>query len=343
MRAGIVGGSGYVGGELLRLLLGHPELEVQQVSSETWADQPVAVVHPNLRHSRLKFRRLADLEPCELLFVTLPHGVGVQHVDRVLALAPRVVDLSADFRLADADAYARWYGMPHPRPDLLGKFVCGLPELHRAQLRGAALVAVPGCMATAAILALGPPLAAGLIEPRVIVDAKMGSSGSGGRQTSLGSHHAERSVVMRSFKPTGHRHTGEILQSLAAYHVEPYVSATAVGAVRGVLVTAHAFLQPGTGKTAVWRAYRSAYGDEPFIRLVARSTGLHRLPEPSILAGSNFADVGFELDGEGPRIVLLGALDNLGKGAAGNAVQCANLMADFPERAGLGFPGLHPV
>jgi N-acetyl-gamma-glutamyl-phosphate/LysW-gamma-L-alpha-aminoadipyl-6-phosphate reductase len=345
MKVAVVGASGYVGGELLRLLLAHGGFEVTQATSTRYLGEPVGSVHPNLRGSTLAFTSIERLASCDLVFSALPHGAGFGHTDRLRRLAPRVIDLSADFRLADPDAYARAYRQPHPRPDLLGQFVCGLPELHREELKDAALVAVPGCMATAAILALAPLYAAGLIKREAIVDAKVGSSGSGGREVRQGNHHAERDRVMRSFKPVGHRHLEEITQALAAHAPQVYVSATAVGSVRGVLVTAHTFLASPDAATVsdVWQAYRKRYADEPFVRLVARRHGLHRLPEPSVLAGSNFCDVGFALDDHGPRLVALAALDNLVKGAAGNAVQCANVMAGFSEQQGLGFAGLHPA
>lgn len=340
VRVGIVGGSGYAGGELLRLLLGHPQVEVQQVTSERYAGRYVYSVHPNLRdQTRLQFSRLDRLEPCHLLFLALPHGEAGWQIDRFAALADRLIDLSADFRLRDADAYRRWYGVEHPAPQWLDKFVYGLPEVYRGELRGARYASGVGCNATAVNLALWPLAREGLIE-RAVVEVKVGSSEAGNKH-SLASHHPERSGAVRSFAPTGHRHQAEMRQVLD--HVELYFSATAVELVRGVLCTAHCFLSEELEERDLWRLYRGAYNDEPFIRLVKDRTGVYRYPEPKILAGTNFCDIGFERDPDSNRVVVISALDNLMKGAAGSAVQSMNVMMGWEETTGLEFVGLHPV
>ncbi len=344
VKASIVGGSGYVGGELLRLLLGHPVVEVAQVTSETFAGSYVYGVHPNLRgRTKLKFSPLAELSECDLLFLALPHGRAMERIEELAALAPRIVDLSADFRLRDPALYARWYGREHPAPEWLERFVYGLPELHREELRGASYVSGVGCNATATILALWPLRKAGLLDEQrgAIVEVKVGSS-EGGNKASLATHHPERSHAMRSFAPTGHRHTAEAVQELGVPNV--HLSATAVELVRGVLATAHVFLRDeGLKEKDLWRVYRQTYRDEPFVRIVKEKRGVYRYPEPKILAGSNYCDVGFELDGESGRVVAISALDNLMKGAAGTAVQAMNVVYGWPETMGLEFPGLHPV
>jgi N-acetyl-gamma-glutamyl-phosphate/LysW-gamma-L-alpha-aminoadipyl-6-phosphate reductase len=347
IRVAIVGASGYTGGELLRLLLDHPMVEVAQVTSERNAGAFVHFTHPNLRgRTKLQFVSADDLEACDLLFLCLPHGGAMQRIERFAALAPRIVDLSADFRLRDPDGYVRWYGKPHANPDWLEKFVYGLPESHREQIRGAHYVSGVGCNATATNLAVWPLVAQGLIDESrgIVCEVKVGSS-EGGNQSSDATHHPERAGVMRSFAPTGHRHTAEIAQvlALAGAHPDIHLSATAVDNVRGVLATAHLFVKPGVGEKELWKAYRQTYRDEPFIRIVKEKTGVYRYPEPKILAGSNYADVGFELDESSGRVVALCAIDNLMKGAAGTAVQCMNLMLGWDEAAGLGFAGLHPV
>jgi len=222
-----------------------------------------------------------------------------------------------------------------------------LPELHRSEIANAHYVSGVGCNATATNLAVWPLFAAGdLIDLArgIICEVKVGSS-EGGNSSSDSTHHPERSGVMRSFAPTGHRHTAEILQALRRAGAETHVhlSATAVDNVRGVLATAHLFAKPGVTEKDLWRAYRQTYRNEPFIRIVKESTGIYRYPEPKILAGSNYADVGFEFDPTTRRIVAMGAIDNLMKGAAGTAVQCMNLMLGWDETTGLGFPGLHPI
>jgi N-acetyl-gamma-glutamyl-phosphate/LysW-gamma-L-alpha-aminoadipyl-6-phosphate reductase len=341
----IVGASGYAGGELLRLLLAHPGVEVQQVTSESRAGEPVVVVHPNLRkRTLLKFSRMGDLQPCDTAFLCLPHGRTVEVIDGVLARSERTIDLSADFRLRCAEDYLRWYGFVHPRPDLLGAFVYGIPELHRDAMRGARLVSSAGCNATAVILALAPLFKHGVADTRcTVVEAKVGSS-EGGAGVSPASHHPVRANCVRSYKPTGHRHTPEMLQELGlSGDSRIHFSATAIDLVRGILATCHVFLNDGVDEKQIWKLYRQEYGDEPFVRIVKEHDGAFRYPEPKLLAGTNFCDIGFELDRDGNRLVVMSALDNLGKGAAGQAVQAFNLMHGLDETAGLGFVGLHPV
>jgi len=345
--ASIVGASGYTGGELLRLLLGHPRFDVRQVTSERLDGQFVHFTHPNLRRrTTLKFVRSDALERVDVLFLCLPHGSAVSRIETFAGLADRIVDLSADFRLRQADDYTRWYGAPHANPAWLEKFVYGLPELHRAEIKDANYVSGVGCNATATTVAIWPLVVAGLLDPSrgVICEVKVGSS-EGGAASSDATHHPERAGVMRSFAPTGHRHTAEVRQALRLRGVEAdvHLSATAVDNVRGVLATAHVFLKSGVAERDIWKAYREAYGSEPFVRIVKERAGLYRYPEPKILAGTNYADVGFEFDASTKRLVALCAIDNLMKGAAGTALQCANLMLGFDETLGLDFMGLHPI
>ena len=343
VRVSIIGGSGYVGGELLRLLLFHPAVEVKQVTSERLAGKPVTSTHPNLRgQTRLHYVPPDEVEPCDVLFLALPHGEAAHRIAHFAQLAPRLIDCSADFRLRDPEAYARWYGAAHPASEWLARFVYGLPELHRAAIREACYVSGVGCNATAAILALLPLVRAGLIDPArdVVVEVKVGSS-EGGAQPGAASHHPERSGAVRSFAPTGHRHTAEVVQATGLQRV--HLSVTSVELVRGALATAHIFPREPLSEKDLWRLYRAAYSAEPFVRIVRERQGIYRLPEPKILAGSNYADVGFALDETTGRVVSVCAIDNLMKGAAGNAVQCMNLMCGFDERAGLEFPGLHPI
>jgi N-acetyl-gamma-glutamyl-phosphate/LysW-gamma-L-alpha-aminoadipyl-6-phosphate reductase len=344
LRISIVGGSGYVGGELLRLLLFHPRVQVAQVTSERLAGRPVASAHPNLRGvaRELQFTSAAKIEPCDLLLLALPHGEAARTIEGFAQLAPKIVDCSADFRLRDSAAYQRWYDEAHPAPAWLPRFAYGLPELNREAIRAASYVSGVGCNATAANLALLPLVRAGLVDlgRDVVVEVKVGSS-EGGAQPSESSHHPERAGAVRSFAPVGHRHTAEITQMLGLERV--HLSITSVELVRGALATAHAFAPRSITEKDLWRAYRAAYGDEPFVRVVRERQGTYRLPEPKILAGSNYADVGFALDEATGRVVSICAIDNLMKGAAGTAVQCINLMCGFDETAGLEFPGLHPI
>lgn len=342
-RVAIVGASGYVGGELLRLLLWHPEVTVVQATSRQYAGRYLYQVHPNLRgHTTLKFTHPDTLEACDLLFLALPHGQAAKRMDEYALLAPKVIDCSADFRLHDDDAYRRWYGEDHPAPAWRDQFVYGLPEVNREALRGANYASGVGCNATVTNLALLPLVRAELIDVSrpVIVDIKVGSS-EGGAQYSESSHHPERSGAVRSFAPVGHRHTAEVLQVTGLSEV--HLSVTAIEMVRGALATVQLFASQPVKDKDLWQAYRSFAKEEPFVRVVKERMGVYRFPEPKILAGSNFADIGFSLEEATGRIVSIGAIDNMMKGAAGSAVQCMNLMCGYDETAGLSFPGLHPI
>jgi LysW-gamma-L-alpha-aminoadipyl-6-phosphate/LysW-L-glutamyl-5-phosphate reductase len=342
LRVSIVGASGYVGGELLRLLLWHPHVVLAQATSARNAGRYIHQLHPNLRgRTALQFVHPERLEPCNLLFLALPHGEAARAIERYAGLAPRLVDCSADFRLRDPAAYRRWYGELHPAPEWLDRFVYGLPELRREALAGASYASGVGCNATATTLALLPLVRAGLVDVTrpVIVEVKVGSS-EGGATASESSHHPERAGVVRSFAPVGHRHTAEVEQATGLANV--HLSITSVELVRGALATAHVFAARPVAEKELWAAYRAFAREQPFVRIVRERQGIHRFPEPKVLAGSNYADVGFALDEATGRIVSICAIDNLVKGAAGSAVQCMNLMCGFDETAGLEFPGLHP-
>ena len=337
----IVGGSGYVGGELLRLLLFHPNVEVKQITSASQAGRYVYTVHPNLRGmTSLQFVHPDVLEPVDLLFLAMPHGQSSATIGRYAELGERIVDCSADFRLRDVNTYSTWYGDDHPAPEWLGRFVYGLPERHREDLGQARYASGVGCNATATILGLAPLADAGLLH-EAVVDLKVGSS-EAGAQASTSSHHPERSGAVRSFKPTGHRHQAEVRQALGDDFRLSF-SVTSVELVRGVLATCHCFLKEELKDKDMWKLYRPAYRGEPFVRLVKSSVGIHRYPEPKLLAGSNYCDIGFEVDSGSNRVVVMSALDNLMKGAAGSAVQSMNVMMGWDETAGLTFPGLHPA
>ncbi|MEW5807419.1 MAG: N-acetyl-gamma-glutamyl-phosphate reductase [Acidobacteriota bacterium] len=342
MKVSIVGASGYTGGELLRILLHHPYVEITQVTSESHTGEYVYQTHPNLRRqTTLKYTSPDQLKSCDILFLALPHGEAQKNIEHFASLALKVIDLSADFRLRHLSLYEKLYGA-HQAPSWLDRFVYGLPELHREEIREARYISSVGCNAAASILALLPSVRADLIDRNkpIIVDIKVGSS-EGGNSPSPGSHHPERAGAIRTYSLTGHRHAAEVEQELQLDYV--HLTVTSVGVVRGVLAAAHIFLKDRLTDKELWKIYRSVFHEEPFVRIVKERTGIHRVPEPKILAGSNYADLGFELDTETGRMVCLCAIDNLMKGAAGTAVQCMNLMCGFEERAGLEFPGLHPI
>jgi len=343
IKVSIVGASGYTGGELLRLLLDHPYVEIGQVTSENHVGEYCYQQHPNLRkRSTLKFSSRQVLEPCDVLFLALPHGESLKQIDHYSQLAERIIDLSADFRLRDASLYHKYYEVEHGSPQWLNKFVYGLPELHREELRTARYVSGVGCNATAANLALYPLVKEGLLDQTqaVIVDIKVGSS-EGGATPNPGSHHPARSGVIRTFSAHGHRHTAEVIQEMGLQNV--HLTITSVDLIRGALAAAHAFVKEGVTEKDLWKIYRGWAEQEPFIRLVKDRRGIYRVPEPKILAGTNYADVGFEIDPSSRRVVSLAAIDNLMKGAAGTAVQCMNIMCGFGETTALTFSGLHPI
>ncbi|MDH5533883.1 MAG: N-acetyl-gamma-glutamyl-phosphate reductase [Candidatus Pacebacteria bacterium] len=345
----IVGGSGYAGGELLRILLNHPSVEIKQVTSQRLVGQPLSVSHPNLRgQTKLKFSSVEDLQECDVLFLGLPNGVSMDYIEKFKSLATHIIDLGADFRLNSESQWSEWYKKEHVKPELMSQFAYGLPELNRDQIAGSNYVSGPGCEAAVSILSLYPLIKHGVIDPTsIIIDAKMGSS-QAGNSFSSSSHHPERAGVLRSYAPTGHRHTAEIEQELGEYMPEMRVniSATAVNIVRGILVTIHTNLNAENLELTdkdIRKIYRQEYRNEPFVRIVKQSRGLFRYPEPKILQGTNFCEIGFEIDRRSNRLVILGAIDNLVKGTAGNGVQCMNLMLGLEERSGLGFMGLHPI
>jgi N-acetyl-gamma-glutamyl-phosphate/LysW-gamma-L-alpha-aminoadipyl-6-phosphate reductase len=338
--ASVVGASGFTGGELLRLLDGHPEFEPVQATSRSRTRKTVGYVHPNLRHLDLRFSDPEELESVDVLFSATPHGVSMGEIDRYRDAAETVVDLSADFRLSDESAYDEYYD-GHSRPELLAESVYALPELTREQLPGAELIAAGGCNATATILGLLPLFEADVLagEERIVVDVKVGSS-EGGAGGGDASSHPERSGVVRPYAPTGHRHEAEIEEFLG---VEVAFTVHAVEMTRGASATCHVFPDGPVSTSELWEAYRESYAEEPFVELVAGGGGVYRYPEPKAVAGTNRAEVGFELDPGNRRIVTFGAIDNMMKGSAGQAVHAANIALGLEETAGLEFGGLHPV
>ncbi len=350
LNIGIIGGTGYVGGELLRLLLLHPHVEVTMVTSRQTVGEYVFNVHPNLRGlTQLKFvpQEIAELKKnCDLVFTATPHGGSVNLVPKLLDAGLKVIDMSADFRLKNPDDYDKWYGWKHANPQLLKEAAYGLPELHRQEIKSAILVACPGCMATAAVLALAPVIKADLVEKnRIVVDVKIGSSGAGSKPT-IASHHPERFGGVRPYKVTGHRHLAEIeqeLNNLTGESVTVAFTPHAVNMVRGILSTIHVFPKAPLTNKDIWKTLRSTYEGEPFIRFVKYQKGPYQLPDPKVTMGTNFCDIGFELDPHANRLLLFSAIDNMVKGASGQGVQCLNIMMSIDENTGLKSTGFHPM
>ena len=345
IKVSIVGGSGYTGGELLRLLLFHPRVVIKQITSEIYAGRPVSRTHPNLRKiTDLKYSAPGDLQPCDVLFLCLPHGQAMQKIDFFCKTAPRIIDLSADFRLHSAEDYQVWYRLEHPAEKQLEKFIYGIPELHRRELRFSDFTSCAGCNATAAILALYPLYYHNIVgNDSTVIEIKAGTS-QGGVKGNPATHHPERSGAIRTYMPYGHRHIAEINQELSLHEpVKVYFTATSIDMVRGIHCVAHTFLQTDLDEKDIWKIYRQTYQKEPFIRIINEREGIHRLPDPKLLTGSNYCDIGFSRDPDSDRLVVFSAIDNLMKGAAGQAVQVFNTMHDIEETTALTFPGLHPV
>ncbi len=350
MRIGIIGGSGYVGGELLRLLLLHPQVEVTMVTSRQSAGEYIFNAHPNLRGlTQLKFvpQDIIELQKnCDLIFTATPHGGSVNLVPKLLESGLKVIDMSADFRLKNPADYEIWYGWKHAHPELLKEAAYGLPELHREEIKKARLIACPGCMATATTLAIIPIVKAGLVDNSYIVaDLKVGSSGGGSKPTAA-SHHPERFGGVRPYKVTMHRHIGEVEQEIRAFTNEPTkISFTphAVNMVRGILATIHAFPKQPLAAKDLWKALRAAYEGEPFIRFVKYQKGCYQLPDPKVTLGTNYCDVGFEIDPHANHLIMFSAIDNMVKGASGQGVQCLNLLMGIDETTGLKSAGFHPM
>jgi N-acetyl-gamma-glutamyl-phosphate reductase len=336
---GVLGASGYAGAELLRLLARHPQLEVAWAAGDQSAGRPLHDRYPGLRaaYGELAFCSVDEGldKGADVLFCALPHGRAAELAPRALGAASLVVDLSADFRLRDPGAYPTWYGAEHPLPDQLGSWPYGLPELHREELRGAGRVAVPGCYPTAALLALAPLVAAGLVATDgIVVDAKSGLSGAG-RSLSDGNLFVQANENVNPYKVGSHRHTPEIEQELALAAGSPVTVTFTPHLVplgRGLLATCYATLAPSAGDEALAACYASAYAGEPFVDVLEPAGGW---PATRAVATTNRAQVAAVADRRAGRVVAAAAIDNLVKGAAGQALQCANLALGLPETAGL--------
>lgn len=333
-RVGIVNVTGYAGVELARLLYGHPEIEIACVTGRSAAGKRLGEVFPHLADLDLNIE--AEPGDCAIAFSAMPHKESAEVIIPLVKKGVRVVDISADFRLTDPAAYPRWYGFTHPAPELLKEAVFGLPELYRQRIAGARVVANPGCYPTGAILALAPALKAGLIEPDVIIDSKSGISGAG-RTLSLGSHYSEANEDCSAYGLEGHRHLPEITQELSLLHPGKKVSVTFIPHLtpmtRGILTSAYARIIPGklgpNPKEELLELYRDFYRDEPFVRVTGSP------PHSKHTWASNFCLVYPALDTRTGRLVALSSIDNLVKGAAGQAIQNMNIMLGLPETMGL--------
>ena len=345
LRIAIVGSSGYTGGELYRILLHHPSAQVTAVTSERSAGKPITDLFPHL--AGLTDLRCEPLDPeaiarkADLAFLALPHVTAQEAAYRLHGLGVKVVDLSADYRLHDAALYEQWYEHRHQYPDLLKSAVYGLPELHREKIRTAALIANPGCYPTSAILGLAPVLAKKLVDlGTIVIDSKSGVSGAG-RSPGLPYHFPEANEAFMAYKVGSHRHTPEIEQELSGIAGAPVtVSFTPhlVPMNRGILSTLYGRLVSPTDTAGLHGLYAEFYRNEPFVRVLPPG----QFPNVRNVRGSNFCDIGVHADQRTGRAVIVTAIDNLVKGASGQAVQNMNLLCGFEETAGLRFAALFP-
>jgi N-acetyl-gamma-glutamyl-phosphate reductase len=335
IRVAVVGAAGYAGGELVRLLAGHPAVEIASVHARGRAGTPVAAELPHLAPLELGFRE-DDPDDVDVAFLALPHGASAPLASRLLDRGMTVIDIGADFRLRDPDAYATWYGAPHPCPELLGDAVYGLTEWSRDALRGAKLIANPGCYPTASLLALVPFARAGLLDGDPIVDAKSGISGAG-RGAGADYLFTELTESTRAYGLEGHRHRPEIEQGLADGGASLSVTFVPhlVPQSRGILATCYLSLASDLDDDAIANLLHLAYDGEPFVHVSDAA------PATKQTTGSNHAFVHGRRVGE-RRAVVVSVIDNLGKGAAGQAIQNMNVALGFDEAAGIGALGVHP-
>jgi N-acetyl-gamma-glutamyl-phosphate reductase len=330
MKVGIINVTGYTGVELARLLLQHPEVELASVTGRSAAGRKLGDVFPHLTGSDLTIE--TELGEVELVFSAMPHKESAKEIIPLLKRGIKVVDISADFRLKDASEYKRWYGFTHPAPKLLTEAVYGLTELYRSQIASAQLVANPGCYPTAAILALAPAVKAKLVEPDIIIDSKSGVSGAG-RTLSLQTHFPEANEDVSAYALEGHRHLPEITQELKKLSGEKSLSITfvphLVPMTRGILTTCYATLASGKSEKKLKELYRDFYKDEPFVKIVDSP------PHTKHTWGSNFCLIYPTIDQRTERLIVISCIDNLVKGASGQAIQNMNLMLGLPETSGL--------
>ncbi|MFH1032086.1 MAG: N-acetyl-gamma-glutamyl-phosphate reductase [Chloroflexota bacterium] len=341
-KVGIINVTGYAGVELARLLYLHTEVELTSVTGRSAAGQKLSAVFPHLAGFDLTIQ--AELGKVDIAFSAMPHKESAKEIIPMVKNGVKVIDISADFRLKSAADYPTWYGFTHPAPELLKEAVYGLPELYSSQIASSRLVANPGCYPTGAILALAPALKAGIIEPDVIIDAKSGVSGAG-RTLSLGTHYSEVNEDVSAYSLEGHRHLSEIIQELKLLNSNKPLLTTfiphLIPMTRGILTTAYANLLPGKmsgkkGKEELMALYTDFYKNKPFVKVVGFS------PHTKHTWGNNDCFIHPTVNHSGEKLIVISAIDNLVKGAAGQAIQNMNLMLGLPETTGLRAPAVYP-
>jgi len=340
-KVGIINVTGYVGVELARLLCRHPYIELTSITGRSAAGQKIARVFPNL--ACLDMTIESALGDIDLVFSAMPHGESAAEIVPLLNAGKRVIDMSGDFRLKDAAEWQQWYGHAHPFPQMIAKAVYGIPELHAEEIRRTQLIANPGCYATGAILALAPAAKAGIIESDIIVDSKSGVSGAG-RTLKLTSHFCEVDEDVCAYSVDGHRLMPEIVQEIGLLSSGGNPKITfmphLIPMSRGILSTCYATIKPGTAggnaREFVKNLYREFYADKPLVKVVEDP------PHTKHVQGSNYTLIYPTVDLRTGKLIVLSVIDNLGKGAAGQAVQNMNVMLGLPETAGVDAPAMYP-
>ena len=344
IKVGIIGATGYAGSELVRLITQHPKAELVTMTSQSYAGQEYKEVYSNYSHLDYvcEEEHIEEMaEKCDVIFLALPHGVASKKINADILSKTKIIDLGADFRIQDVDVYEKWY-TTHYSKDILPEAVYGLCEINRDKIKGKRIVANPGCYTSCSILSLYPLVKEGMIDlSSIIIDAKSGATGAG-RGLSLGNHYCELNESVKAYKVASHRHTPEIEEQLSIAAGQDIVlnfTPQLIPMDRGILATCYATLNKKYTYDDIRKAYEKHYGNEHFIRLTKEGV----FPETKWVKGSNFVDIGFTVDERTNRVIVIGALDNLFKGAAGQAVQNMNIIMGIEETTGIDYVPIFPA
>lgn len=345
IKVGIIGATGYAGSELVRLIEGHPDAQLTCLTSQSYVGKEYSEVYESYRHLPEYICQEEDIEQmakdCDVIFLALPHGVASKKINENILKQTKIIDLGADFRLQDIETYEKWY-TTHYSKEILPEAIYGLCEINREKIKGKRIVANPGCYTTCSILSLYPLVKEGMIDLKsIVIDAKSGATGAG-RGLSLSNHYCELNESIKAYKIANHRHTPEIEEQLSYAAGEEIVLSFTPHLVpmqRGILATCYATLTAEYSYADIKAAYEKYYANEYFIRLTKEGV----FPETKWVKGSNFVDIGFTVDKRTNRVIVIGALDNLYKGAAGQAVQNMNILFGLDEAAGIGNVPVFPI
>ena len=344
IKVGIIGATGYAGSELVRLITQHPKAELVTMTSQSYAGQEYKEVYSNYSHLDYvcEEEHIEEMaEKCDVIFLALPHGVASKKINADILSKTKIIDLGADFRIQDVDVYEKWY-TTHYSKDILPEAVYGLCEINRDKIKGKRIVANPGCYTSCSILSLYPLVKEGMIDlSSIIIDAKSGATGAG-RGLSLGNHYCELNESVKAYKVASHRHTPEIEEQLSIAAGQDIVlnfTPHLIPMDRGILATCYATLNKKYTYDDIRKAYEKHYGNEHFIRLTKEGV----FPETKWVKGSNFVDIGFTVDERTNRVIVIGALGNLFKGAAGQAVQNMNIIMGIEETTGIDYVPIFPA